>query len=188
MRNKKLLFTLITMLTVGSLLSGCAKDGEIGPQGQTGPTGPQGTTGPTGPTGPAGPTGSANVIYSPWITIPKGTLVDNLWYYDIPIPELTPNVVNNAAILVYLGAENIAFALPFTEGDTKGGGVSYFTSVDANQKKMTLHLRWIGATLPANWANWVVSAKLRYVIIPGSVKTSVNLKDYNEVAKQFNIH
>ena len=184
MMSKKLLFTFITILTVGSLLSGCAKEGKTGPTGPQGATGPNGSTGPTGPTGA---TGTANVIYSPWITLPKGVLVDNLWYFDIPLSDITPNVVNNSAILTYIGAENLAFALPFTEGDTKGGGTSYFTSVDATQKRMTLHVRWIGATLPSNWTTLVPLFKLRYVIIPGSIKTSVNLKDYNEVAKHFNI-
>ncbi len=186
MFNKKRFSTLIAILTVGSLLFGCAKDGATGPAGPQGANGTAGPTGPAGPAGPTGATGSANVIYSPWITVPQGTLVDNLWYYDIPVPQLTADMVNNGAILCYIGASNTAFALPFTEADKNGNGVSYFTSAHASDKKITLHVRAVGP-IPANWATRTLAVQFRYIIIPGSVKTSVNLKDYNEVVKHFNI-
>lgn len=187
MMTKRTLITLISFLAMGSILSGCGKDGDIGPQG---PVGPQGATGAPGATGPTGATGSANVIYSPWITLPKGELIDNLWYFDIPVTQLTPDIVNNGVVLTYIGAPNTSFALPFTEANSKGEGVSYFTSVHANEKKITLHVRAVG-TIPSNWASRVMAVQFRYVIIPGAVKTAinpnVNLKDYNEVIKYFNI-
>lgn len=113
MTTKKLLSMLIGILAMGSILSSCGKDGDIGPAGPTGPQGANGTPGATGPTGPTGATGSANVIYSPWITLPKGVLVDNLWYYDIAIPQLTSDMVNNGALIAYIGASNTTFPLPF---------------------------------------------------------------------------
>ncbi len=190
MTTKKLLGMFIGILAMGSILASCGKDGDIGPAGPTGPQGANGAPGAPGATGPTGPTGSANVIYSPWITLPKGVLVDNLWYFDIAIPQLTADHVNNGALIAYLGVNNNAFPLPFTEGTTNGNGVSYFTNWDANQKRLTLHMRAIG-TIPANWASIVPSFQIRYVIIPGAVKTAmnpnVNLKDYNEVQKYFNI-
>lgn len=187
MTTKRLFAMFIGILAMGSILSSCGKDGDIGPAG---PTGPQGANGTPGATGPTGPIGSANVIYSPWITLPKGVLIDNLWYFDIAIPQLTPDMVNNGALMAYIGISNYTFPLPFTEGKPNGDGVSYFTNWDANQKKLTLHVRAIG-TIPSNWATWMPAIQLRYVIIPGAVKTAmnpdVNLKDYNEVQKYFNI-
>lgn len=190
--TKKLLFTCIAMLTIGFILTGC-KDGEIGPQGPAGPagpTGPTGANGTNGSNGATGATGSANVIYSPWITLPKGVLVDNLWYFDIALPQLTQDQVNNGVLLAYLGDTGASFALPFTEGNPAGQGTSYFVNWDANQKKMTLHIRPIGA-IPVNWANLLVQVKIRYIIIPGAVKTAmnpnINFNDYNEVQKYFKI-
>ena len=187
MTTKKLLGMFIGILAMGTILSSCGKDGDIGPAGPQGATGAPGATGPAGPTGPVG---SANVIYSPWITIPKGVHVDNLWYHDIPTPQLTADLVNNGVLISYIGFQNNAFTLPFVEGDTNGNGISYFTNYDANQKKIVLHVRPIGQ-IPSNWAGRIFTAQFRYVFIPGAVKTAmnpnVNLKDYNEVSKYFNI-
>ena len=187
MTTKKLLGMFIGILAMGSILASCGKDGDIGPAG---PAGPQGANGTPGVTGPTGPTGSANVIYSPWITLPKGVLVDNLWYFDIAVPQLTADHVNNGALIAYIGVNNNAFPLPFTEGKSNGQGTSYFTNWDAAQKRITLHIRSIG-TIPSNWASTTFPIQFRYVIIPGAVKTAmnpnVNLKDYNEVQKYFNI-
>jgi len=190
MITKKLFSTFITVLTVGSLLSGCGKDGSIGPAGPQGPQGPQGVAGAAGAQGGTGQTGSANVIYSPWITLPKGVLVENLWYFDIPIPQLTQDHVNNGVLMAYIGDTGESFALPFTEGDPKGQGTSWFVNWHANQKKMTLNVRPIG-TIPPTWASLSVLVKIRYIIIPGSIKTSispkVNLNDYNEVKNYFKL-
>lgn len=201
MMKKQRLLTLIMAITVGLFLSGCGKDGEIGPEGPAGKNGTNGANGPTGPTGPTGstggtgatgPAGTANVIYSPWITIPKGQMIDNLKYYVIPAPELTKDIIDKAAILTFYGAEgSIAFPLPLTEGHPNGGATTYFVSADANQKKFDFYMRYIGSTFPANWATTEPAAKFRYVIIPGAVKTSispnVNLNDYEQVKKYFKI-
>lgn len=190
MTTKRLFGMFIGVLAMGSILASCKKDGATGPAGPQGANGTPGATGPIGPTGPTGQTGSANVIYSPWITLPKGVLVDNLWYFDIAVPQLTADHVNNGALIAYIGVNNNAFPLPFTEGNSNGHGFSYFTNWDAAQKRITLHIRSIG-TIPSNWASTTFPIQFRYVIIPGAVKTAmnpnVNLKDYNEVQKYFNI-
>ena len=181
---------LMSIFALGTILSGCGKDGDMGPTGPQGPQGPNGTPGATGPQGPTGATGSANVIYSPWINVPDGQLINDQWYFDIPAPQLTADLVNNGVLISYIGNQNVAFPLPFVEGDTKGNGVSYFTNYDANQKKITLHVRYIGQR-PSDWASRKLAVQFRYVFIPGAVKTSmnpnVNLTDYNEVREYFNI-
>lgn len=183
----------IGILAMGSILASCGKDGDIGPAGPAGPAGPQGANGTPGVAGPAGPTGSANVIYSPWITIPKGVLADNLWYFDIPAPELTPDLISKGAILTYVGTEDGSFAYQLPDLDLRpdGQGTNLSAEFRADQKKITLYWRWVGANRPANWNTYTLFGKFRYIIIPGSVKTAmnpnVNLKDYNEVAKYFNI-
>lgn len=60
----------------GSLLSADFKTGQLpsGPRGPQGANGPQGLQGATGATGPRG--------FSAWDTIPSGTVLTGLWWYE----------------------------------------------------------------------------------------------------------
>src|SRR5690606_11843322 len=74
-KSMKTNFFKILMVVVMVALTGCAKDGDPGPQGPPGTdgapgvAGPEGTPGPAGAQGPKGDVGAANVIYSPWMDL-----------------------------------------------------------------------------------------------------------------------
>ena len=197
MMTKKLLFTFITVLTVASLLSSCGKDGDIGPAGPQGAAGPAGAQGGTGQTGQ---TGSANVIYSDWLPIPA-TATAALPYrknFSFPAPAITQDIIDKGLVYAYLKQGTSVAPLPYSQGygtNTETTG-SFLTTVLLGVGSMSLNQDWLTpGTIPASFANatsvvggWT---HLRYIIIPGSIKTSispkVDLRNYDEVKKYFNI-
>jgi hypothetical protein len=198
MTTKKLLGMFIGILAMGSILASCGKDGDIGPAG---PAGPQGANGTPGVTGPTGPTGSANVIYSDWLPIPTtaAAALPSRKNFSFTAPALTQDVLDKGLVYAYLKSGGSIIPLPyahkyiFPTGEVHG---SYLTTVLLGVGGISLNQDWLTpGTIPTAFAeaNTVQGGftHLRYVIIPGAVKTAmnpnVNLKDYNEVQKYFNI-
>lgn len=199
---KKLLFGCLALLTSLIVLPGC-KDGEVGPQGPAGPAGPTGATGGTGQTGQ---TGSANVIYSDWITIPATATASTKARknFTISAPQITDAIRDNGLIYVYLrystnGVTPLPYAGTFVYNDPNRNDPvlgSYLTTFLVATGSFSINQDWLTpGVVPDAFANSTSImggfTHVRYVIIPGAVKTSmkpgVNLKDYNEVAKYFNI-
>ena len=191
----------IGILAMGSILASCGKDGDIGPAG---PAGPQGANGTPGVTGPTGPTGSANVIYSDWLPIPTTAsgVLPHRKNFAFTTPALTQEVLDKSIVYAYLKHSNgatvapLPYASKYTSLSTGEVVGSYLTTVLLGVGGISLNQDWLTpGTIPTAFAeattvqgSWT---HLRYVIIPGAIKTAmnpnVNLKDYNEVQRYFNI-
>ncbi len=176
----------------GLLLAGCeGKEGPGGPAGPIGVTGPQGVSGitgatgpvgPTGPAGPAGPTGaqgvpgSANVIYSPWISV-SFTGSGSSYTGNITATPITQAVLDRADIRVYWSESGRVLTLPYAEVI---GSTTY-----------TVHQRFYVGRIELRASYALGTQQMRYVIIPGGVPTgrlaSINWNDYNEVKAALNL-
>ncbi len=105
MKKSILLFAILSLVILG-----CETEGPIGPAGQDGIDGTDGTDGKDG---------NANVrsitkFVAPSDWTPSGTAGEDLFfYYEITIPEITNDIVQNGAVMVYLKADNSPYyALP----------------------------------------------------------------------------
>jgi hypothetical protein len=121
----KLIIKYLSIIVIAMLLivvTGCE-----GPEGPTGPEGPQGEQGPAGPLGPAGEDGedgedgNANVIYSDWIALstlsaPADTTVlsRNYTRWHIPAEQLSQEIIDGGAVLVYFRLLGMITQLPYT--------------------------------------------------------------------------
>ncbi|KAB7731014.1 collagen-like protein [Rudanella paleaurantiibacter] len=185
-------FVLFVLL--GGLLVGCeGPQGPEGPAGPAGPTGPQGVsgvagatglagpagpTGPAGPAGPQGPVGTANVIYSPWVSVNfSGSAAP--FTANINAPQITQTVLDRADIRVYWQENGRVIPLPYAE---VVGNVTY-----------TVHQRFFVGRIELR-ASYPINAtqQMRYVIIPGGVSTggrlaSIDWTDYARVKAALNL-
>ncbi len=200
---KKFGYLVMAFLVVG--LASCSKDGAVGPagpagvagpagqqgipgvdgeaQGVPGPAGPAGADGADGANGTNGADGTANVIYSPMITIKKNdwnvTVISGQTQFQtaqIDVPELTQDIFEKGVVLVYT----------YSAGDGGSysllpsyGGIEFTFWVRVNQ----IGFRRVDRTQPFSAA---IDRELRYVLIPGAVSTAgkTNSKQaiFNELA------
>lgn len=175
MKAKRNFFIGLTLLSMSAvLLNSCEADadiitreelkGDVGPQGPQGEQGPQGQPGTQGPEGQPGADGNANVIVSEWknFTGVKDSVFDNtaVRVVTVEAPELTKNIIENSAILVYLNYGTGVFPLPYTSNATsRMSTLSFFP-----QKGKIRPFRFVydGGALVSIGS----SIKFKYVIIP----------------------
>lgn len=167
--------TLLSMSTV--LLNSCDADADIitreelkgdvgpqGPEGQQGPQGPEGQQGSQGPEGQPGADGNANVIVSEWknSTTPKDTIIDgtSTKVATVLAPELTDEVIQKSAILVYLDFGGGIFPLPYNSN--AGGRMSTISFFPKQRKIRPTRIVYDGGAL-LNLPNYIL---YKYVIIP----------------------
>ncbi len=187
--RKSLRSLLLFSLSVLVLFSACQKDGSTGPEG---PQGPQGQP------GPQGNPGTANVIYSDWLDVEFGLVInqnddtDTLGYgAEIAAPKLTADLIASGEIKVYVNAgyesNPLVTPLPLLEVYENGiitispyfeeGYITMFANVNAS-------------TFLA--PNGDKSFQYRYVLIPGSVlatkPANVELDNYQSVQKYLKLN
>jgi hypothetical protein len=196
---KKFGYLAMAFLVVG--LASCSKDGDTGPagavgpagaagqqgipgvdgeaQGIPGPAGADGTNGTDGADGADGATGTANVIYSPRITIKKNdwnvTQGGKFQTAQIDVPELTQDIFEKGVVLVYdYSAADGGVYSPLPSFRS----VDYTFSIRVNKIAFII----LDPTIPYIAAS---DKELRYVLIPGMVstsgKTSPQQAIYNEL-------
>lgn len=168
---------LILMTTTSILLIACEGDADVftkeelkgdvgpqGPQGSQGPAGPEGAQGPEGQQGVPGQDGNANVIVSEWksFTNVKDTIIDGTAtkVATVLAPEVTDNVIQNAAILVYLNYGGGTFPLPYTSN--AGGRMSTISFFPKQQKIRPTRIVYDGGSLQTIGSTVI----FKYVIIP----------------------
>jgi hypothetical protein len=159
-----------------------------GPEGPMGAPGYNGQDGQDGQDGADGTAFSYSVIYdvdpADWDGGPDG------YYVNLEVPEITDDIYYNGAVLVYRLVEiepNSFNMLPYTMVDN---ALSIYMDFDAYVGNLTLIYREVFDGMndtPAPEA--LMSFKI--VIIEGiplaTLKTRVDVKDYNAVARMFNI-
>jgi hypothetical protein len=146
--------------------------GEQGPQGPEGPQGPQGAQGPQGPEGPQGPQGTpgtANVIFSEWVALSEleaasdTTVVGrNYRKYDLPAPDLSQDIIDEGAILVYFRLSGVVLQLPSTFG---GANPIYITFSPFQPGVLSI----LSQNLDNTATGLNLAIEIRYILIPGGV-------------------
>lgn len=177
MKAKEKFFIGLILISISTvLLNSCEADADIitrdqlkgddglqGPEGQQGPQGPEGQPGAQGPEGPGGADGNANVIVSEWKLshTSKDTIIDgtDLRIATVDAPELTQNIINKAAVMVYMNfGNNGYFVLPYTSyAGGKTSTLSYFYTTKKIRPTRFTH---------DNGSNLPLSVNYKYVIIP----------------------
>lgn len=107
--NRKLLAGVFISMSV--IFNSCSvedgEDGLIGPQGERGEIGPQGPEGERGEPGEDGEDGNMNVIASDWFNVESVNDIFDysesypLLTYNWDVPELTSDIAEGGAVLVY---------------------------------------------------------------------------------------
>ena len=130
-----------------------------------------------GSTGPTGPAGTANVIYSDWFTPPSYTLTTdvlqmNVLTHDQPVAEITQELLDTGAVLVF-GKLN-GYAAAIWPNDNVGqlpisvqyalGQLDVWT---AKSSVGNLQIHFVNNTNLYSSIN--TAYEFRYVIIPGGV-------------------
>ncbi len=168
-------FYILLIAVIPLLFTSCAKDGQIGPEG---------------PQGPPGADGIINISSFYY------TLYENNWsefgepgigfgYSAVmDFPEITEDVLNYGAVLVYLYQDGNLYSLPITFVNSGDGG--YMTSI-----WVTLQLEQIVVTFQDSDGLTVNpgTQEFKVVIIDGSIviPQSLNLNNYEEVKNYFNL-
>jgi hypothetical protein len=186
---KPKLYSYLAIVLFAAIFIVACKKGDTGPAG---PAGPAGAAGASGSAGPKGDSGTANVIYSAWIdgsftpevyqdpSVP-GQL-DTLDFADtLSAPKITSTILTQGDIKVYFNYGSAAapdiIPVPFTD-------VFLNISVEFQVGKILLYS---SANLTTQTQGGVKYGQFRYVILPGSVPASVNVKDYNAVKNYFKL-
>lgn len=170
---------LIFMAAIAALLfSGCAKDGDTGPQGPQGNTGPQGNQGIS----------QIKFFYkslsasTDFITVSTTT---NSYKKKaaIYISEMTSGVLIDGLVMVYKeNATDVWQALPYT---------NFFSNGSIMYNSFTAEPNWINIYLESE-TNFTVSGFWTYKIVIASdllrtANPDLNWNDYKEVCKRFNL-
>jgi hypothetical protein len=187
---KPKLYSYLAIVLFAAIFVIACKKGDTGPAG---PAGPAGAAGAAGAAGPKGDSGTANVIYSAWTnvtfspilldTISPG-VVDTTWGATVTAPKLTADVLSKGEIKVYYNFGTTAspdvVPLPFTDLIFVGWNIQVDLAV--GNIYLTANDNFTSGRL-----NGPNSGQFRYILIPGAVPASVNVKDYNSVKNYFNV-
>lgn len=187
MKAKGKFFIGLILISISTtLLISCDADADIitreelkgdvgpqGPEGQQGPQGPEGQPGAQGPEGPGGADGNANVIVSEWkaSTMQKDTIIDatELRVTTVAAPELTDEVIQKSAILVYIDYGGGMYPLPYTS--RAAGRMSTISFFPRKGKIRPTRFVYDGGSLLGIGSNIL----FKYVIIPqGTAPKSTN--------------
>ena len=175
---KSISYSILFITIVALTFTACQKEGPIGPEG------------PQGPEGPAGDNASSSVtsfyytiFEDEWQTF--GDPGIGFGYIGaMDFPEVTEDVLNYGAVLVYLYQDNSLFSLPTTFINSEDGG--YLTSI-----WVTLQFEQILITFQDSDGNTINPGEQEFkvVIIEGGIPIpeSLNLQNYDEVKKYFNL-
>ncbi|MCX7547822.1 hypothetical protein OS188_07645 [Xanthomarina sp. F1114] len=187
---------LVLALFVAFSFACSPEDGEPGPQG---PAGIDGVDGADGTDGTDGTDGNANVIYSSWFGPDGQTFISNGYIsyaeFEVNVPELTNDIINNGVVLVYAKLSNYVpevwpeghiAQLPITIG---GGTTDHFYTYYVEESNINIRYRRDGPQ-----PEWIFSStnRFRYVLIPGNTGARVQQIDYSkmtyeEVINHFNL-
>lgn len=164
---------LIAILFIS--VQGCTpKAGDPGPKGEPGSVGQQG---PQGPAGPAGATGTANVQFSPWISVAFTYSGGAGYLSTLLAPAITQDVLDKADIRVYFKSGSIVRPLPYVS--LVAGGTTVTSAFQVGSIRLSASVLFDGP-------------QFRYVIIPGGTavggrKATIDYNDYEAVRQAFNL-
>ncbi|HEY4290246.1 MAG TPA: hypothetical protein VGN00_24265 [Puia sp.] len=188
---KPKLYSCLAIVLFAAIFVISCKKGDTGPAG---PAGPAGAAGTAGAAGPKGDSGTANVVYSAWTDVTYAPITDDTtnpgtidtlaWAAAISAPKLTSDILNKGEIKVYFNFGSTAnpdiIPLPFIDFISTGWNIQVDLAV--GNIYLTANDNFSSGT-----SGGVKLGQYRYILIPGSVPASVNVKDYNAVRNYFNL-
>ncbi len=192
---KPKLYSCLAIVLFAAIFVISCKKGDTGPAGPAGPAGAAGAAGAAGSAGPKGDTGTANVIYSAWLNVPFTIVTDDTthpgtidtlgWQAVISAPKLTNTILSQGTVKVYFNFGTAAapdiIELPFTDP------FSYGINVTTEFVQGQIFLFSLLGDLSTQTTSSGNVGQFRYVLIPGAVPASINVKDYNSVKNYFKL-
>ena len=162
MKNNNFLLSVLIASFVFTLVACSGEDGAAGPQGEPGED------------------GNANVIASPWIPSELGDNPTTFDFFSHQDPQITEQVTNNAAFLVYgkkftLSNVDPVLALPVVFDER-----SYYFELFPNQNSIFFRGQSVDKTTQFVFDDF---SEFRYVIIPSADGTSgkIPLPDFKKM-------
>ena len=161
---------LIVLVAGIALLSGCAKDGAVGPQG------------------PQGPPGNANVLSATYIVNNWTSSGNSFWYVSFNVPEITSSVNSGGAVQVFMSLDDgyTWDAVPFTQVNSP---YNYYMSFITQPG--LIEIDWVheGGTLGSDPNSYyLATCRFKVVVIPPSArKENVDLTNYEAVKAAYDL-
>ncbi|KAA5544196.1 hypothetical protein [Adhaeribacter rhizoryzae] len=183
-------FLMILALGLGQACKG--PEGDPGPKGDPGTPGAPGAQGPAGPAGPAGTPGTAKVFEFAWDFTAADGYELGFEFGDLEEPI---EVGETDVVLTYMAYgtySDLPIWAPLPQNFSSNLG-PYKFNYAFNDLAMFIFIEGAANVLAGLTPAQLNDHGFRVVIIPGSpvngrvVKPNINLKDYNEVAKYYNI-
>lgn len=141
------------------------------------------TEGPEGPQGEPGEDGNANVI-STTITVSDWTTWGSGRYYtEVAIPEITQDIIDHGAVVVYMAEWEYWLALPFSWNPDNNVTLSYYYAIKAGMIDFEISRSDQASDDPG-------TKEFKIVIIGGSALAAhpdLNLDDYQAVKAEFGL-
>jgi len=171
---KKIIFSFALLAMI---FASCTKEGPVGPAGSAGTNGLDGTNGTNGTNG------NANVT--------SGTATISNWIYDsnykwytatIIVNGITQAIVDNGVVMVYLYGNGANIALPTTvyPSSSYSETLSFYYGL----QQVGIRVQDSDLTQP----NYPGTLTFRVITIAGAtLPNNIDLTNYSEVAKYFNI-
>ena len=147
---------------------------------------PEVIVGPEGPQGPAGLDGNANVVSiektvgsTDWIA--EGSAGEDLYYYyEISVPQITQDILDDGFVIVFLKSGDYYTALPTVYYFYSSTYDYYYsTTIRYHFGPRTVRLEIQDSDLFTYRPEKTLAFKI--VVIGGSVASSINLNEYSEV-------
>jgi hypothetical protein len=185
MKNLMKIATLLLICTASTTFTGCKKGdkGDMGPQGQPGTNRTDGTNGTNGATGPAGAPGPDAKTYNYNLTFGPSTTFQS--YTGVGVDFDANNVVVTYVKNATYGSEDFYVALPYVAS----GLVNIYAEVGEDSGLIFINTVKADGTPGSPWTSSTTFAFKSVLIKSRAMKThpNLNLKDYSEVMRAFNL-
>jgi hypothetical protein len=181
-------FILILVLALGQACEG--PEGDPGPQGEKGDKGDTGAQGPAGPAGPAGTSVTAKVFEFEWDFKAEDDFELGFEFAAVDLEVGEADVV--LAYMFYGSYKDVPIWAPLPQSFNSNLG-PYKYNLAYNNLAMFIFLEGADNVLAGLSTDVLNGNAFRVVIIPGApvngrvVKPNIDYKNYNEVAKYYNI-
>lgn len=173
---KRIRTALLTAVILPVLLTGCIIEESVGPEG---------------PRGPQGPAGNANVFSLNFLfSMDDAVFNGSVASVQFDVPDLTPSVVDDGAVLMFFRDQGTWTAMPYTYGVESPDlpAVDYTISLGFGYEVDFLEV-FLEASTDAIDLSGEPDREMKLVVIDGWYygKKNVDWTDWNEVSRVLDI-
>lgn len=173
---KRIRLALLTAFLLPAILTGCIIDESVGPEG---------------PRGPQGPPGNANVFSLNFLfTMDDAVFNGSVASVQYDVPDLTPSVVDDGAVLMFFRDQGTWTAMPYTYGVESPDlpAVDYTISLGFGYDVEFLEV-FLEASTDAIDLSGEPDREMKLVVIDGTFygKKNVDWSDWDEVSRVLGI-